>query len=192
MNSDILEQFSDGALIEKHCNTNDNKALSLLYRKYSKEVYSRCLALVKNADDANDLVHDIFVKVFTRLHDLKDKNSFNSWLKKITYNTCFDYLRLRQKRKENPMEDDQEFDEDESDKEEQALQEIKLEQMEILFPKLSEDDRAILLMYYRDDLSIKEMQQLLKIGASAVKMRLKRARSRLARLYNELNTISNE
>ena len=62
------------------------------------------------------------------------------------------------------------------------LQELQLDQLEILFRQLKGDDKIILLMRYQDSMSVKQIAATLGIGESAVKMRLKRSRDRLAEL----------
>ena len=64
--------------------------------------------------------------------------------------------------------------------------EIHHERLEELMDRLAADDKSILLMYYMDDLSVKEIMSNWSLGESAVKMRLKRARIRLRELYDEI------
>ena len=56
----------------------------------------------------------------------------------------------------------------------------------MLFKKLQEQDRIILLMQYQDALRIEDISEILQISNSAVKMRLKRAKEKLARMYENL------
>ena len=65
------------------------------------------------------------------------------------------------------------------------LEELQLSQLERLFQQLKEAEKIVLLMRYQDGLSIKNIASILKIGESAVKMRLKRGRDRLIRLVKE-------
>jgi len=71
---------------------------------------------------------------------------------------------------------------DDSELEFKKVKELQLEQLEFYMEQLPTDDRMILMMFYMDELSIKQVSKLLEIGESAVKMRLMRARKRLAKL----------
>ncbi len=185
-----LDSLSDQEIIEYFLESGDQKLLSALYQRYSKSVYYKCIALLKHEENAKDLTHDIFLKAFLKLSTLKDPARFGGWLKSITYNMCINQLNIKGKiRKESIDEEDNyiQLTADETEKEAKLELEISLDQLEALMQKLSEVDRMILVMRFQDDMSIKEIQEALDIGESAVKMRLKRAKARLAKLFEKLN-----
>lgn len=66
------------------------------------------------------------------------------------------------------------------------LFEMRIKKLEIALENINPDDKAILLLKYQDDISVKELQTVLKVGESAVKMRLKRARIRVLEEHNKL------
>ena len=66
------------------------------------------------------------------------------------------------------------------------LFEIKASKLQIALEKITPEDKAILLLKYQDEVSIKELQTVLKVGESAIKMRLNRARIRLVEEHNKL------
>lgn len=67
-----------------------------------------------------------------------------------------------------------------------SLFDMRSEKLERALDLIDPDDKKILLLKYQDDVSIKELQSLLEVGESAVKMRLKRAKSRILETYNTL------
>jgi len=73
------------------------------------------------------------------------------------------------------------------DVEEETLFELQASQLEIALENIDPEDKAILLLKYQDEVSVKDLQSLLKVGESAVKMRLKRARIRVVEEHNKLN-----
>ena len=141
--------------------------------------------MVKNKEDARDLCHDIIVKAFLNIATFAGRSSFSTWIYMITYNQCIDFLRNKQKKR--VVEFENEHDTVESDEnttiEEKKIFEIEVERLNELMHQLSETDRAVLLMKYQDDMSIEEIQEAMKLQSSAVKMRLKRARDRLRKIY---------
>ena len=67
------------------------------------------------------------------------------------------------------------------------IEEMRLVQLEEIMSMLKVEERLLLLMRYFDGLSISEIQHLTKLGASAIKMRLKRSRERMLMIYSEKN-----
>lgn len=185
MSDTSYRKLPDAEVIELFLQTGDKKYLSVLYQRYAEDVYRKCIAMVKDDEVAKDLTHDIFLRAFLKLADLKEKSSFKYWLKSIAYNFCINYLNLKKNLQTNSLEDEESIESDDSESEEKILQEMNLKQLELLLDKLQDTDRLILLMRYQDDLSIKEIQDALSIGASAAKMRLKRAKEKLAELFQQ-------
>jgi len=180
-----LHQQSDGEIIEFFLQTNNKKALSELYKRYGEKIFRKCLAIVGNREVAKDLSHDIFLKAFLKLSLLKEKEKFKYWISAIAYNICIDYLNLKSNFRTESIDEQFDLASDDSDTENKLFLELSIGQLEYLMSKLAQADKLILLMKYQDDMSIKQIQVALEIGESAVKMRLKRAKERLAQLFEE-------
>lgn len=88
-NSDIHKY-----LIER-CLENDSKAQYQLYRQYADAMYNVCMRMVKNEDEAKDLLQEAFVEAFTKLHTFRFEASFGSWLKRIVINKCINLLQKK-------------------------------------------------------------------------------------------------
>lgn len=98
-----------------------------------------------------------------------------------------DYLRAQKRYRETELDTDEELlggaeDDEISYREIVAIRSDRLQE---LMNQMPEVDRMILLMKYQDELSVKEMEESLSLGSSAVKMRLLRARERLLELYKK-------
>lgn len=162
--------------------------LNELYNRYSGKVYYKCLSITKNVEVAKDLSHDIFIKVFTNLEKFKGKADFSFWIYSITYNTTIGYLKKSNKFK--PIElsevNEDSIDEGEEDVTRKILLDVQLKHLEGLLKQLNSADRLIMLMRYQDSMSIKQISAVLNIGESAVKMRLKRTRERLAESFKSI------
>lgn len=180
-----LKSADDAVLIDYFLKSNDQKALSVLYQRYASMVYFKCLAMLNDEESAKDLAHDIFLKAFLKLNTLKSKESFGGWIKTITYNMCINHLNVRNKFRSESIDDKYDISSDEADeaKNDKILNEINLNQLEALLSELPKEDRVILTMKFQDDMSIKDIQSELSIGESAAKMRISRAKSRLAKLF---------
>lgn len=138
---------------------------------------------------SRDLAHDIMIKIFMNLSKFKGTSDFSFWVKSITYNYCMDHLKKKKRLRFDELDNDrfEQVDTNDIELENKILKEIQLEQLEVLFEELKPDDKMILLMRYQDGMSVKEIASTLEVGQSAVKMRLKRSRDRLAELLKQAN-----
>ncbi|OJW33444.1 MAG: hypothetical protein BGO54_09315 [Sphingobacteriales bacterium 46-32] len=172
-------EMPDAELVEQIRKTNDPYWFGILYDRYSKPVYNKCLMFIKKPEDAKDLTHDIFLRVFISLSQFKGNALFSTWLYSITYNFCMSFLR-----KKNIVVElfDNHDTSDEVEIDDQEFLQIRARQLEWALFEISPEERMILLMKYQDDMSIKDIQETLSLGESAVKMRLKRAKSRIVTL----------
>jgi len=84
----------DQKLVEL-CLKKDPKALDELYNSFSNLMFGVCLRYAKNRDDAKDLLHDGFVKVYTGLHEYKGNGSLEGWIRRIMVNTAINFYRRR-------------------------------------------------------------------------------------------------
>lgn len=184
-----LKRLSDEELVRITDQRWRRLVLGLLYDRYEKKVFFKALALLKDRQAAQDLTHDIFIRVFTKLDQFKGKSAFSLWIHSISVNTCINYINKRNKLvfKEVTEEIREDTKMDMSILEFKMLKEIKLDQLQALMNKLNRGERLLLSMKYIDGLSIKEMEKILKIGPSAIKMRLKRSREKILVLHQEKN-----
>ncbi len=180
--------FSDGEVI-KQILQGKKQLLEILYDRYATKVFHKCLSITKDRHVSEDLSHDIMVKVFLKLNSFKGTSDFSFWVYSITYNHCMDYLKKKKRLRFDDFEDMAYAHVDTADieLEHKVLKELQLEQLTILFEELKPADKMILLMRYQDGMSIKEMVATLQLGESAIKMRLKRSRERLAELLKAVH-----
>jgi RNA polymerase sigma-70 factor (ECF subfamily) len=159
----------------------------VLYDRYTAKVYQKCVGMTRDKELAHDLTHDIFLKAFVNLSKFDHRSKFGTWLYSITYNYCMDHLRKGQRRRTTEL-DEERFEEADvqEDRYEQELLSLRADRLSTVLEALEPGDRATLLMKYQDELSIKEMMEVLGLSESAVKMRAMRARERALAKYHEL------
>jgi len=184
----LFDQYSDEELVRYYIENQDNRYFENLYERYSQKVYQKCISLVKDSAIAEDLTHDIFFKVITKLSTFKEDSRFSTWLYSITYNQCMDQLRVIKKRGENNM--DEKFDYPDGDAPDLDVifegGDIEIKRLKQAMDKLNAEEKGVLMMKYQDDLSIKEIAGIFKATESAVKMRLLRSREKLRKNYMDL------
>lgn len=178
--------LSDEELVLSLQQVLDADRFGLLYDRYAARVYQKCIGMVRDQDIAKDLTHDIFLKVFVNLKKFDHRSKFGTWLYSITYNYCLDHLRKGQRQRTTQVDEGMDLHQDEEDRYEVELLSMRSDQLPAVLEALDPGDRAVLLMKYQDELSIKEMMEILELGESAVKMRVMRSRERALAKYQEL------
>jgi RNA polymerase sigma factor (sigma-70 family) len=179
--------LSDAELVEE-IRSGNRELLSELYNRYASKIYYKSLAMVKDASQAQDMAHDIFVKISTNLHKYKGTADLSFWIYAISYNHCITYLRKAKRLRFDPINEKFNFvDEGENELTEKIVRDLQLTQLKKLIKKLKPSQEVILLMRYQEGMSIKQIASILQIGESATKMRITRVRNRLAKLFKELD-----
>ncbi|WP_335964656.1 sigma-70 family RNA polymerase sigma factor [Galbibacter sp. PAP.153] len=180
---------SDEQLVAKIVATNDAHLFAVLYDRYSDLVYNKCLSFTRDKEEAQDVTHDVFIHLFLKLKTFKGKSKFSTWLYSFTYNFCVNYIQ-RNKKKRNEkfvLTDEIPPNTDEYDEiDDKQIYQMKSENLSKALKLIDPSDKMILMMKYQDDLTIKEIQEVLELGNSAIKMRLNRAKGRLIEIYNAL------
>ena len=177
---------SDEELVRKIVETNEHELFGELYERYKTKVYHKCISFSKDQDDAKDLLHDVFLKTFTNLNKFSGRSSFSTWLYSITYNYCVDYSRSKSKIRTLDIDERYDITEEEDEKNEMKLMGIQAERLGNVLDSISSKEKAILLMKFQDGFSIKEIMEIMDLSESAVKMRIKRAKSNALKTYREL------
>lgn len=79
----------------KRCREGDAGAIKALYEQYKRPLFSLVYRHTYNYEVAEDLIQDIFLRIFTNLHHLQDEGTFGGWAYRIALNTCYSYLRKK-------------------------------------------------------------------------------------------------
>lgn len=182
--------LTDEVLVKQIIETRNALLFGKLYDRYSKKIYSKCYSFAEDNNEAQDLTQDIFLKLFTKLDTFKGTAKFSTWLYSFTYNFLVNYKKRDAPKKLGDrwerLNSTDTYLAQAEDIEEEDLFEIKASNLEKALDLLEPADKAILLLKYQDDISVKDIQNLLKINESAVKMRLKRARIKLIKAHQKL------
>lgn len=186
---DTYRNMSDEDLVMLIAKDNNTSLFALIYDRYAQKVYNKCFSFVKSREEAEDLTQDIFLQTFMKLGSFEGRARFSSWLYSLSYNFCANYVNRNKERRMNrisrPIEDEgKEFM---IDVDEDNLMQFQVDKLKKALGMVSPEEKSLLLLKYQDGLSLKELMQLLNVGESAVKMRLKRARSKIVQSYNTLN-----
>ncbi len=179
------DNYKDEEIIALILHEKKHDLYKVLYSRYHDKVLDKCYSLLRDRNLADEFVQDIFSKVFEKLEGFRGISSFSSWLYAITYNHCIEYLRIKHKlhypdwNRENILPEI-------IDEQVEDFTGIRYERLLKVMDLIHPEEKALLLMKYQDNLSVKLIESALRISESAVKMRIKRAKARLIYLYNRL------
>ena len=149
-----------------------------IVKYYENKIYTTVFRLVRQHNITQDLVQEIFIKVFYNLHKYKAVGSFNSWLYRIVVNQCYDYLRKQSK--QSTLEEI-EFIEKQYP-ENMILQKEQLHQLDQLLHQLDKTEYFVLLLRYVNELSYGEISEVLEIPLNEVRNKLHRSKRKLRQL----------
>lgn len=184
------KQKSDEEIVLLIINSGNKELFELLYIRYFKKVRDKCFSFLKDSSLSEEFANDILTKAYEKIHGFKGNSSFSSWIYSITYNYCIDYLRLKKKLHYPEWNSNNEIPEI-IDEAETDFEEVNYENLLTIFELIHPEEKVLLLMKYQDNLSIKHIAKTLRISEDAVKMRLKRARSRVIYMYNQKFNTNN-
>ncbi|UFH53493.1 RNA polymerase sigma factor [Spirosoma sp. KNUC1025] len=155
----------------------DQEAFGKLYRHYRTPALRFCIHLLKDEEDAENMVHDVFIKIWEKRHLINPELNFNSYLFTCLRNMVFDYLKqvekshsLRQRYLER-MEYSYTHDAEDEEK--------RIELLYSAINSLSEKRKQILLLNVESGKSYQEIAELLRISKNTVKNQLVKAKQLL-------------
>lgn len=156
-----------------------------LYSRYVKMVLFKCQQFCPNAAAAEDLTHDIFVKLYTDLKKFEFKSKFSTWLFRVVNNYCIDHQRKISRGPIFVEEDENGYEFIEEEGSDDDLFEVHSEALSELIKRLKSQDRQVLLMKYLDGLKIEEISELTGLSSSAIKMKLKRSKEFILKEFSK-------
>ena len=148
-------------------------------RRHDKLMFSVCLRLVGNRQDAEDITQDVMLKLFSRLNSFEGRSSFKTWMVRVTRNACKDWLKKKAISK-------QYSEALANEPQEQSTIEYQEDRLIGLLKDLSPTDREILTLRFVADLNLQEIAETTDLSLSATKMRLYRAIDRLQELATDI------
>lgn len=147
-----------------------------LIRDHSSAVLGVCLAHTKNLHDSEDIMQDVFLKAFSKLHTLKQPGKLRGWLLQITRRACIDHHRKR-KNNARPLPDDIAARPQHDDR--------RPERLHRAISQLPENYREAITLYYLNGRSSAAVSEMLGITVSAVRSRMARGRLLLHDILRE-------
>ncbi len=160
------------------CKQNDQMAQMAIYDRYCKAMCNTAYRIVGNADDAEDVMQEAFIKAFSKLHSFNYDSTFGAWLKRITINESLSWLRKNNKYSFDSIDNHpQEIVENDSidlHNQSETIHEILLK-----INQLKDNYRIAITLHLIEGYDYEEMTQIMNTSYANVRTLVSRAKSKL-------------
>ena len=157
-------------------------AFANLVERHKDNAFNLAFRICGKREEAEEIAQDSFLNAFRSLGGFRKGSAFSTWLYRIVYNTSVSYLRKR-KEKILTLED---FPADAvdflsaGDDEEKAIEEYRSSLVSFAMQKLSDEERAVITLFYFDEMDTDKISQVTGISRQNVKVKLFRARQKMS------------
>ena len=152
----------------------DKQEFEHLFKDNYPHMYRMAFSMVENADDAKDVVHQVFTQMWRGKPKIADE-SVRGYLLAATRNQCLHLLRSRQLERQMVHDLRQDMDVSESEERKELLQQLQ----QVIEDNLTEQDRRVLSLHYEEDMTYNETAKVLGISSSAVNKHITRSLAKI-------------
>jgi RNA polymerase sigma-70 factor (ECF subfamily) len=179
-----IPQSADLSSLIRSCQSGNLEAFEQLYGLYKKKVYGLAFSLTRNHQTAEDLVQDIFMKVFSTIKNMDRPELFPAWVYRISLNTCYSYLR-REKILDEKLETLTPVDEGQGDRAFDSSQDDLSRAINEALSLLPEKLRTIFILHEVDGLTHEEIATVVGCQVGTSKSQLFKARMKLRKILKK-------
>ena len=155
---------------------------------YKNMLYSSCYRILKNREDAEDMVHDAFIKGFKKIHQVTEDVNLGAWLRRIATNIALD--KIRKEKNTFLLEDSNEVEEQVEEIEFDEAENLSIDFIKVCIHKLKDKYSVILVLYLIEDYNHREIAKQLNLKESTVRNQYARGKSQLIQMIH--NNTKNE
>ena len=159
---------------------NGEKSFETVYNQYADMMYRIALSHMTRREDAEDVVHDVFIKYMQASPSFSDDDHERAWLIRVTVNRCRDLLRRRSIRAYVNLDEIGEIPDEEAQYEGSGI----IASVSALPDKY----KSVIILHYLEGYSVEKCAAILELSESAIKMRLSRGRQLLKNLIEKENS----
>ena len=159
--SELLQQFRNPATQEQ--------AYTTLIKKYQEKLYWHIRRMVVDHDDTNDVLQNVFIRVWKGLGNFREDSQLYTWLYRIATNECLSFIE-QQKKKSSVSLDEMESSLSNKVKADSNFDANKLEwKLQLAIQQLPEKQRVVFTLRYYDEMPYEEMSRVLETSEGALK-----------------------
>jgi RNA polymerase sigma-70 factor (ECF subfamily) len=170
------------------CRAGDTRAFSVLVDRYRDRAYGLALRMVRSPADAEEVAQDAFVRAWRSLADFRGDSSFGTWLYRIVWRRAVDRAAVLRNRKgkETALEEMPEVGRTAAARESSPVDSGDASEWDRITEGLSDTQRAVVTLFYYEDMALKDVARVLDMPEGTVKTHLSRARAALRARYREI------
>ena len=181
----------DERVILKMVQEGSREALGLLWSEHSGKVLNLAFRMLRDRDEAEDILMDVFVQVPSAIKSFKGQSAVATWLYRLTVNACLMKLRAGKRHRELEEEHLDTIIEEALGKAD-AASDFDPTLLEKGLAQLNAETRSMLWLKDAEDLDVKDLAEIYKMPEGTVKARLSRARSFVRNYINERKASINK
>lgn len=174
------------------CIAGERRSQQRVYELFYGKMMAVCLRYTKNHDQAKDILQDGFIKVFRSMDKFNRAGSFEGWIRRIMVNTAIDYFRRAKNAylllgEERSIEDFGDQDEEDTIEDETSEEVLDLKPADVInaMQKLTPAYRTVFNLYVFEEMTHKEIAELLGINIGTSKSNLAKAKHNLKKLLKK-------
>ncbi len=170
------------------CQQGDQEALKEIFDKYHKRVYRIAYGVVRQREEALDIVQEVFIKLFRSIKNFKGRSQFYTYLYRMVMNTAIDHARKAGKQFVSSLDEEGSFEPSENAERgpERMLLQKELEgRVKLAMDELPPEQRAALIFRDVEGLSYQEMSEAMGCSIGTVMSRLHYGRRRVQELLKD-------
>lgn len=156
------------------------------YMSFHQKLYRIAYRLLEDGNDAEDMVQEAYIKLWNKRAELNHLENTESYTVVILRNLCLDFLRSKNRHREQSMDD---VDYGIADSAPSALAEIEsndeVKQMQQIIDSLPDQQRKVMKMKHLDDYSLEEIEEMTGLSSVNVRVLLSRARKKVRELFDK-------
>jgi RNA polymerase sigma factor (sigma-70 family) len=171
------------------CKKGNRKAQQELFRKFSARMFGVCLRYSPSREDAEDLLHDGFVKVFDKIGSFKAESSLETWMSRVFVNEAISRIRKNKTRGGDWLTLDESHYNSADDEDDEVEADLNVEEVMDAVQRLPDKYRLIINLYAIEGKTHREIAELLGIVPGASKSQLSRARAMLRDILKSNNSL---
>ena len=166
----------DEKVILQHLKGGSREALSLLWQAHSANVLNLAFRMMKDRDEAEDILMDVFVQAPKAVQGFRGESALGTWLYRLTVNTCLMKLRAQKRHRELEEEKLDTIVEEVLGKDDAKNESFDAELLEKGLAALPAESRSMLWLKDAEDLDVKDIAEIYRMPEGTIKARLSRAR----------------
>lgn len=172
--------FPPDKILVDRVKNGDREAFTTLMERYQQKVFQTSMGFLHNQADAEDLTQEVFIKSYKSMKSFRGESSFGTWIYRITVNKAINQLRRNKLRAFAGLDaikgEDSTAD---TNADAPLLRKEQKEQIKKALTRLNNTQKKVFVLFYYQELNLKEVAEVLELSPKATESLLFRARKKL-------------